>query len=52
MVWVGQKLVLATRDVDIHVIVKSQGETDVLLVQRGISNFVKAPMKLRVSLMS
>ena len=30
-VWVGHELVLATRDVDIHVIVKSQGETDDVL---------------------
>jgi hypothetical protein len=30
-VWVGHELVLATWELDIVVIVKSQGETDVLL---------------------
>ena len=29
-IWVGHELVLATWDVDVHVIVKSQGETGVL----------------------
>ena len=34
-VWVGHELVLATWELDIVVIVKSQGETDVLLPRHG-----------------